>query len=488
MGRTVIKWLAATILLSAVDVHAEGGAEDEICPAVVKVQAVQQLPDFLKPWTKTAPRSVSGSRQKENHMAVYATTAAGLAWALVAGSTIGAEKAPIHPVVHFSDEYSEAREKFLRAAGEADAVLECHENGEEGPGGEPLFTDVAILGPSDASNVLVVVSGTHGVEGFCGSGLQTALLRNGLAARLPNGVKVVLVHALNPYGMAWLRRVNEDNVDVNRNFIDDYRNPPQNADYVRLADIVCPKEYSERTPDETHERLLAFAEEAAQGELRKLGVEEPHEALQAYVAKLGELRLRAAIHRGQYTHPKGLFFGGTQETWSNGILRKIVTKHVLGARRVVLIDLHTGLGPYGHGECLLDEPVDSEAYKRARAWWGNTVKSPKADGAVHTGITGSLPDAFVRMFPGDTEVTAITLEFGTYDSPELFFAMQAENWLHHHATPDDPQWQRIKQEMLRVYYPSSDGHWKKMVWARAEYVLDQALAHIDTGPRNASTH
>jgi hypothetical protein len=66
--------------------------------------------------------------------------------------------------------------------------------------------------------------------------------------------------------------------------------------------------------------------------------------------------------------------------------------------------------------------------------------------------------------------------------------MQAENWLHHHATPNDPRWQRIKQEMLRVYYPDSDDHWKKMVWARADYVLDQALAHIATQPRNASTY
>ena len=102
--------------------------------------------------------------------------------------------------------------------------------------------------------------------------------------------------------------------------------------------------------------------------------------------------------------------------------------------------------------------------------------------AVHTGITGSLRNAFVRMFRLDTEVTAITLEFGTYDSLELFFAMQAENWLHHHATANDPRGQRIKQEMLRVYYPKSDNHWKNMVWARANYVVDRALANIGTGP------
>ena len=223
-------------------------------------------------------------------------------------------------------------------------------------------------------------------------------------------------------------------------------------------------------------------QEAAQCELRKLGVEKPNQALQAYVAKLGELRLRTAIHRGQYTHPKGLQFGGCVETWSNKAFRNIVAKHVVGARRVVLIDLHTGLGPYGHGECIPSEFVDSGAYERARAWWGNTVRSRKAGEAGQTGITGSLRNAFVRMFRRDAEVTAITLEFGTYDSLELFFAMQAENWSHHHATANDPRRQRIKQEMLRVYYPKSDNHWKNMVWARANYVVDRALANIGTGP------
>ena len=29
----------------------------------------------------------------------------------------------------------------------------------------------------------------------------------------------MLIHCLNPYGMAWLRRGNEKNVDLNRNFL-----------------------------------------------------------------------------------------------------------------------------------------------------------------------------------------------------------------------------------------------------------------------------
>ena len=64
------------------------------------------------------------------------------------------------------------------------------------------------------------MSGTHGVEGYCGSGIQIGFLKEGLFAELPDDMSVVLLHAMNPYGFSNDRRVNEDNVDLNRNFLD----------------------------------------------------------------------------------------------------------------------------------------------------------------------------------------------------------------------------------------------------------------------------
>ena len=111
---------------------------------------------------------------------------------------------------YFSATYQEARAKFLDASKAADARVESFKNPSVGPGGEALYTDVAILGASDAKTVLVLGSGTHGVEGFAGSGIQTGLLRDGLATRLGPNLRVVMIHAVNPYGFAHLRRVNED--------------------------------------------------------------------------------------------------------------------------------------------------------------------------------------------------------------------------------------------------------------------------------------
>ena len=121
----------------------------------------------------------------------------------------------------FPNDYVDARERFRTLASRRGFALESYEHpAENGPQGETLSCDVARLGPSDAERVILISSGAHGVEGFCGSGCQAELLASGLLDGLPGDTAVVLVHAVNPYGFAWLRRTNEDNIDLNRNFVD----------------------------------------------------------------------------------------------------------------------------------------------------------------------------------------------------------------------------------------------------------------------------
>jgi hypothetical protein len=119
----------------------------------------------------------------------------------------------------FSQDYVEAREKFAAAARAAGAELTGFALDKRGPDGGKLSTDVAWLGPRDARQVLVTISGTHGVEGFFGSATQIEWLRRAKTAHLPEGIAALHIHAINPYGFAWLRRTNEDNVDINRNWM-----------------------------------------------------------------------------------------------------------------------------------------------------------------------------------------------------------------------------------------------------------------------------
>ncbi|BAB52438.1 DUF2817 domain-containing protein [Mesorhizobium japonicum] len=65
----------------------------------------------------------------------------------------------------FSDTYSIARQKFLDLA----KSVKSYKSPAGGPAGEELFTDVAWFGNPDAYHVGVLISATHGVEGYCGS-------------------------------------------------------------------------------------------------------------------------------------------------------------------------------------------------------------------------------------------------------------------------------------------------------------------------------
>jgi len=106
----------------------------------------------------------------------------------------------------FALTYDECRARFRRAAEAAGARFEAHAIEARGPEGQTLSLDVARVGRDPAARVLVVLSGTHGVEGFAGSAIQEALVRDFAAARpLPDDSALVLVHAVNPYGVAWWR-------------------------------------------------------------------------------------------------------------------------------------------------------------------------------------------------------------------------------------------------------------------------------------------
>lgn len=350
---------------------------------------------------------------------------------------------------YFPDGYADGRAAFLEACGVHGVSLENHRNYSVGPDGGALWTDVAVWGPAEAASALFVNSGTHGVEGLCGSGLQTAMIREGIVARAPRDCRVVLIHAINPCGVAHLRRANEDNIDVNRNFVVHTAPYPANPHYDALADAIAPDAYWKIRTGFAGARLRLFR------------------------MRHGEAALQAALTRGQYTHPEGLFYGGTFETWSNRTLRDIVARHGAGVRRVVFIDLHTGLGPFGEGEVILDAMPGTPTHARAARWWGDMVRSAPAGESASARLTGTIDRAVVDMLP-EAEVTAAALEFGTYPLPRVFRALQAENWLHNYGGFDNPRAARIKAELREALYPDSED-WRDQVWRQAEDVAERAL-------------
>ena len=166
----------------------------------------------------------------------------------------------------FAPTYARARTQFLEAAATASLPIESHRHPLLGRDGEDLAMDVVRDGPPDADKLLIVSSGCHGVEGFCGSGVQVFALHDDAwreQARAA-GVAVLYVHALNPYGFSHLRRTTHENVDLNRNFQDFSKPLPVNAGYREIAALLLPEEWPPNADNQAAvQHYLATKGEAA---------------------------------------------------------------------------------------------------------------------------------------------------------------------------------------------------------------------------------
>ncbi|MFJ9848644.1 M14 family metallopeptidase [Streptomyces sp. NPDC101150] len=355
----------------------------------------------------------------------------------------------------FPVDYSRARADFLGAAEAANAHLRTFVlPGHRGPDGGELCVDTAYLGPPDPVKLLVTVSGTHGIEGFCGSACQTRiLLREGVAkAAAGPATGVLLVHGLNPYGFAYLRRVNEANVDLNRNFVD-HRTPPHNDAYDAVHDTLVPPGGAEFAPGELVANLTALR------------------------GRLGPQRLQEAVTRGQYRHPDGLFYGGHAPTWSRRVFETVVAEQIAGAAHVGYIDLHTGLGERGVGEPIFRGGRDADAHQRARRWYGDALTASEEGTSSSTPIVGNTATAVADGLGADSRLTAITLEFGTLPGPEVLLALCADAWLHRHHPPADAVRSDLKRLIREAFCPD-DAEWRGRVLQRAREVFDQALVGL----------
>lgn len=357
----------------------------------------------------------------------------------------------------FSSTYATARQKFLSAAAEAGLAVVTHTHPLQGPSGETLALDLVTLCPDStapcrAVKVFVTMSGTHGVEGFVGSAAQSAWLKKGMWKRAPQGVAVLLMHAVNPHGFAHLRRVTEDNVDLNRNFVDFTKPLPRKPAYDEMAAAICPPQWTEDA--------LKVAEDK----------------LKSYAAQHGPRALNRVIMGGQYAHADGVFYGGTKPTWSRETIMKILNAYSVEAKHVAILDFHTGLGDFGMGVnyCVGDD--GSPGITKAHDVWGDDVtviaSTPGSGGHDGYNLTG------IARLMADKAVYGNTLEFGTYPTEAMMRSVRADNWLHLHGNVSSPQGQAIKAEIKKMFYPEDSDDWKARTLSRCLSVWERGLSGI----------
>jgi hypothetical protein len=363
----------------------------------------------------------------------------------------------------FRHSYGECREAFLAAAGAAGAVVDRQVHPTRtGSDGEELSIDVARWGRADAPRLLVFSSGIHGCEGYAGSAVQIDTLRRLRDPQDDLGsdtdVAYLFVHALNPYGWSHGSRTNEDQVDLNRNFIDDRDSVVEHrlAEQIQEINQLC----GPAGPDMS--AMMARFDDL--------------------IAEFGLKDVAEAVQSGQYFQPAGVGYGGDGDAWSTGVLRALWDQFFPGREVVGLIDWHTGIGAYGETALLCFDSPGSPEHTLAEAWWG-----AEAIGSSHEAYdSGSRPhynglhvvagqEAARRS--GAVGVGAV-IEFGTFEGMEAATCLWIDRWLRNKPEDADPAAvASLRARTLRFFFPDEDD-WKTQVVARGRTLVTQASEGI----------
>lgn len=350
----------------------------------------------------------------------------------------------------FANNYATARRQFREAAIRLGCELEAHAINQRGPDGEELAIDVAIVPGASPGRTLVISSGIHGVEGFFGSAVQLGILRAWADRTLPlPDVRCVLLHALNPFGFAWRRRVNEANVELNRNLLpegESFSGSP--IRYRELDHLLNPK----RAPSRWEPVMLRFL---------------------LAIARHGMPALKQSVACGQYDYPRGLFYGGERPARTSEILSTHFERWLADSRQVMHLDLHTGLGAWASCKLLIDYPLVEPQRERLSRWFGpDSFECANPDGVAYR-ARGGLGQWCVARNRGRDYLFALA-EFGTHKPTEVLAGLRAENQAHHWGRPDHASTERSKRRLVDLFCPPS-AIWRSKVLARGVQLVHQAI-------------
>ena len=353
------------------------------------------------------------------------------------------------PLSYYSPDYQTARRRFRSAATEANALQECHSLIPEQYDEDDLSIDVALIGSECPEWTLVVTSGLHGIEGFFGSAIQLALLAQfGSGRVLPRNGRIVLVHAINPFGYRFLRRVNEDNIDLNRNFLlNDQEFSGLPPGYDRLNDFLNPQ-----TPPSLMEPLW----------LKVL----------ALLTRAGVPALKVGIVSGQYDYPKGLFFGGRKAALSTCIVQASFRRWIGGAQRAVHIDFHTGLGPFGTYKLLLPADTNDVEWYRNR-YGAESVEETMDENGTAYRSTGNMGRWLSRHL-SDLDYRYFNAEFGTYSLLRTLRTLRNENRAHFYSASESAAHGRAKAQIKKCFCPESK-KWRITAHRQGIELVDRSI-------------
>ena len=360
----------------------------------------------------------------------------------------------------FSPNYHADRQAFISAvtrfAEHTGRSLRMHELCVDE--GEDLKVTFAELLARTPERLHLLTTGIHGVEGFAGSAVARALLAGTLTRLSAETTSLVVVHALNPYGMARFIRVNRANVDLNRNCQAHHDSlfGTDSSDFTALAALLAPK----APCDDSLLRKLLF----------RVG-------MLTALPKHGMKTMRQATLGGQYVDAKGTFYGGDRVQPEIAYFQEQYERLAAAHREVLLTDIHTGYGKRGEAYALFGRADSPEL----RAYTEEGVRDESGRDrtyTVHGDLVGYCHTTHKRMRGAGT-FNGVAVEIGTHGLSTLaqiddLYTVVRENQVRHHGAVHEATRARAASAFRELFYPS-DPAWQAKAIAVGSQQVEELL-------------
>lgn len=358
---------------------------------------------------------------------------------------------------YYSKTLTEANSKFVRACSSAQSELKEYAHPEVGDNGEPLKAYTCYQRRKNPENIIVTISGTHGVEGYAGSAMQIGLLEDKHQnLSIPDNFDVLHVHMINPYGASFILKEDEQNADQYKNYAALYKENITNPLLVEFNDALNISQLGTESGQNA-------ARQVFEGVIRKYGPE-----------KFGEFSVL-----GQGARPQGIAYWGAKESWGTQRLQEICNLYLTDAKHLLVIDWHTAVGPYGTWTVLgIDESEGVFAN-----WLRGTTNVTVMASSVPTGSSPGFE--FLRKGV-DTKIVRGVIEAGTYSDAEFVSSFATNLYCRFY----EGGWKSeicafTRERILEFFYPQSPS-WKLETWKNFQFLWPRLVAGMTMMTSNAT--
>jgi hypothetical protein len=370
-------------------------------------------------------------------------------------------KAFATPLDYFKNNFLECDESFMKVfegLKKTNPQAEIHQF-EYSEGLIKSFYLPANTPRAGQKNLLIMISGTHGVEGLAGSAVQRYLLDQNINKKM----SVLMVHGFNLYGFKNLRRVNETNIDLNRNFVLSRESfKPDDQKYGLINRFLNPQ--SQASAGVLSHVLFVISSVKN-------------------ILYYGMETLRNSVLKGQYTYPAGIFYGGDKTQIQSFLITDLIKEYVKDYKKVFIVDLHTGYGERAKLHLLAGTSNEQNSINLLKIY--NKDEIDFSDKKNFYAIEGEMLSYFIDKIKlnVDAEVTGITFEYGTLNSQKTLGSIESlrrvvlENQNFHYPA-EASESEKIKNLYKEMFYPS-DPEWRKSVLLQTDNKIKKILNYFN---------